>query len=113
MSTESAVEPYEVILYIFAILAVILNGLLLMSMYKERKKIFVTRISFLVANLALADFLVGLFVILLYQPINKLKILKGETVEKLKLPFTWTVSCTSFYTLLLMAAERLAAEQLC
>ena len=106
MSTEAVIQPYQVMVYTFAILAVLLNGLLLMSMIKERKKMFVTRISFLVANLALADFLCGFFVIVLVQPIKELQIFKHDTVSPIILPFCWTAYSVSFYTVLFMAIER-------
>jgi hypothetical protein len=52
---STGVQGNQVVSYIFGILAIVLNGVLLASMYKERKKIFVARISFLVANLAFAE----------------------------------------------------------
>ena len=103
---SNGVQAYQVLAYIFAILAVILNGVLLLSMYNERKKIFVSRISFLVANLAVADCLNGLFLIVLQQPIKQIEF-KSNVRERIQLPFMWTAFCVSFCTLLLMAAERL------
>ena len=109
--TSTGVQGYEVLSYIFGILAIVLNGVLLASMYKERKKIFVTRISFLVANLAFADCLSGLFLIALHQPI---KVIEYKSNARLltELPLIWTAFCASFLTLFLMAAERLVVVTL-
>ena len=103
---SNVVQAHQILAYIFGILAVILNGVLLLSMYNERNKIFVSRISYLVANLAVADCLNGLFLIVLQQPIKDIEY-KSEVRKNIQLPFVWTAFCVSFCTLLLMAAERL------
>ncbi|CAB3991546.1 adenosine receptor A1-like [Paramuricea clavata] len=103
---STGVQGNQVLLYIFGILAIVLNGVLLASMYKERKKIFVTRISFLVANLAFADCLNGLFLIILRQPITEIEY-KNNTRLLVELPLVWTAFCASLLTVILMAAERL------
>ena len=108
---QTGLQGYAVLTFIFGIWAIALNGVLLASMYKERKKIFVTRISCLVANLAVADCLNGLFAILLVQPIKEMQF-KGDIRKLIKLPLVWTAFCASFFTLFLMAAERLVVVKL-
>ncbi len=107
-----AIQGYQVLAFIFGILAVVLNGVLLASMYKERKKIFVTRISWLVANVAIADFLNGLFLIILIQPIDDIQFAESEAKYDVTLPFVWTAFCASFFTIFLMAADRLVVVTL-
>ena len=103
---STGVQGNEVLSYIFGILAIVLNGVLLASMYKERKKIFVTRISFLVANLAFADCLNGLFLIILSQPIKEIEY-KSDVLLLIQQPLVWIAFCASLLTVILMAAERL------
>ena len=74
-------------------------------MYNERKKIFVTRASYLVANLAVADCLIGLFLIVFQQPIAQIEI-KTNVRQHIQLPLVWTVFCVSYFTVIVMAAER-------
>ena len=100
-------EPPAILSYIFSCLAIILNGVLLISMFNERKKIFVTRISYLVANLAFVDCLNGVFLIALLQPIPNIRFLQTEAMFTVQLPLVWTAFCASYFTLFLMAAERL------
>ena len=107
---QSGLQAHDVLSFIFGILAIVLNGVLLASMYKERKKIFVTRISYLVANLAVADGLNGLLLIVLVQPIKMW--LRTDTQILITLPIVWTTFCASFFTLFLMAAERLVVVKL-
>lgn len=102
---SSGVQPYEILAYIFGILAIILNGVLLLSMYNERKKIFVTRASYLVANLAVADCLNGLFLVVLQQPIGEIEY-RSDVRARIQLPSVWTALCMSYFTVLVMAAER-------
>lgn len=102
---------YQILHYIFSGLAIVLNGVLLASMYKERKKIFVTRIAYLVANLAFADFLNGVFSILLQQPIKEIEF-EFDSRHLITMPLQWSVFCASFLTLFLMAAERLVVVTL-
>ena len=72
-------------------------------MYNERRKIFTTRASYLVANLAVADCLTGLFLIVLQQPIKEIEY-KSEVWKHIQLPLVWTALCASYFTA--MAAER-------
>ena len=74
-------------------------------MYNERRKIFTTRASYLVANLAVADCLTGLFLIVLQQPIKEIEY-KSEVRKHIQLPLVWTALCASYFTVLAMAAER-------
>ena len=103
---STGVRGNEVLSYIFGILAIVLNGVLLASMYKKRKKIFVTRISFLVANLAFADCLNGLRLIILSQPIKDIEY-KSDALLLVQQPLKWIGFCASILTIILMAAERL------
>ncbi|CAB4007207.1 melanocortin receptor 5 [Paramuricea clavata] len=103
---STGVQSNEVLSYIFGILAIVLNGILSASMYKERKRIFVTRISFLVASLAFADCLNGLFLIILRQPIKEIEY-KSDALLLIQQPLTWIAFCASLLTVILMAAERL------
>ena len=98
-------QAHEILAYIFGILAVILNAVLLLSVYNERKKIFVTRASYLVANLAVADCLMGLFLIVLQQPIKQIEF-KSNVRQHIRLPLVWTAFCVSYFTVIVMAAER-------
>ena len=98
---STGVQAYEILAYIFGILAVILNAVLLLSVYNERKKIFVTRASYLVANLAVADCLIGLFLIVFQSPIAQI-----EFISRLHFALVWTAFCVSYFTVLVMAAER-------
>lgn len=109
MSVE--LKPSDLLSCTLAIVAVLLNGTLLASMYKERKKIFLSRISYLVGNLAFADFLNGLFFVVLMQPIISMRY-KDHLVEFLSLPLTWMALCASCATLLLMSVERLVVVAL-
>ena len=102
---STGVQGNEVLSYIFGILAIVLNGVLLASMYKERKKIFVTRISSLVSNLAFADCLNGLFLIILSQPIKEIEY-KSDARLLIELPLMWIAFCASILTIIVMAAER-------
>jgi hypothetical protein len=108
---ETGLTGDQVLTFTFALLSILLNGVLLASMYKERKKIFVTRISCLVANLAVADFLNGLVALLLVQPIDEIQF-HSDTRRLVTLPLVWIAFCASFFTLFLMAAERLVVVKL-
>ena len=103
---STVVQGYQVLSYVLGILVIVLNGVLLASMCKERKKIFVTRVSYLVASLAVADCLNGLFLIIIRQPIKAIEF-KSDIRTIIELPLVWIVFCASFLTLFLMAAERL------
>ena len=81
-----------------------MNGLLLLVLYNERKKFFRTRVSYLVANLALADCFTGLMLVLVMALMfaQKPRALKG---------YDFLMLCgsiqISFYTLILMSLDRL------
>ena len=102
-STEG--QAHEILAYIFGILAFVLNGVLLLSTYNERRKIFITRASYLIfilSNLAVADCLTGLF---LQQPTKEIEY-RSDVRKYIQLPLVWIVLCASFSTVLAMAAER-------
>ena len=102
---SNELQAHEILVYIFGILAFVLNGVLLLSMYNEIRNIFTTRASYLVANLAVADCLTGLFLIILQQPIKEIDY-KSEVQKHIQLPLVWTAVCASYFTVLVMAAER-------
>ena len=108
---QTGLQGHDVLTFIFGILTIVLNGVLLAAMYKERRKIFVTRISYLVANLAVSDCLNGLFAILLLHPIKEMGF-RSDIRDLIVLPLVWTAFCVSFFTLFLMAAERLVVVKL-
>lgn len=91
---------------VFSILAIILNGFLVLVMTKERKVFFRTRVSYFVINLAVADCLTG--VSLTYLELRELLKLKTHpALIPMVLLFNWTTVQCSFFTLLLMSVDRL------
>lgn len=59
-SPPAVVTPYEVFILVIGMLAVLLNGLLLIAMVRNASTIFTSNGAYLVANLAIADLLTGL-----------------------------------------------------
>lgn len=100
--------PAQFLAYIFGILAIVLNGVLLIAMFNdhERKKIFVSRLSYVVANLAFADCVNSVFLILLQQPVENIRYVT-EPLTDIQLLLSWTVFCVSYATLFFMAVERI------
>lgn len=89
----------------FSLLAIALNGFLILVMTKERSVFFHTRVSYFVINLAVADCLTG--VSLTYIGFQELLTLEKSSARPVVLVFSWiTVQC-SFFTLLLMSVDRL------
>ncbi|XP_028416751.1 uncharacterized protein LOC114540962 [Dendronephthya gigantea] len=67
---------------------------------------FVSRLSYLIGNLAFADCLNGVFLIVLQQPILDIRYVT-KTLKAITLPMVWTAYCASYAILFLMAAERI------
>ena len=85
-------------------LSILLNGVLLMAIAVERRRLLVSRISYLVANLAVADFLIGVVLVFIFQPIKIYE--KPRAIQDLEIPLSWGSNLVSFLTLFLMSAER-------
>ena len=95
--------PY-VLGVVFSILAIVLNGFLLLVMVKERTVFFHTRVSYFVINLAVADCLTG--VSLTYLELRELLKLKTHpALIPMVVLFNWTTVQCSFFTLLLMSVN--------
>ena len=104
-----AVAVPDVLLIIIGSLAVLLNGLLLLLIANNRKIFLRTRVSFLVANLSLADFLTGAMLVLVIM----LRLMQSRDIFK---GFQFFFLCTSiqisFLTLLLMSLDRVVVATL-
>ncbi|XP_046859031.1 sphingosine 1-phosphate receptor 1-like [Xenia sp. Carnegie-2017] len=100
----SGVKAPDVLLVMIGFAAAVLNVLLLLVMYNERKRFFRTRVSFLIANLALADCLTGMMLVLVM-------VLKFAQKDKTLHGFQFLFLCgsiqLSFYTLIFMSVDRL------
>lgn len=100
----SGVKAPDVLLVMIGFAAAVLNVLLLLVMYNERKRFFRTRVSFLIANLALADCLTGMMLVLVM-------VLKFAQKHKTLHGFQFLFLCgsiqLSFYTLIFMSVDRL------
>ena len=99
----SGVEPYQILKIIFGSLSILLNGFLLLAIGVERRKLFASRVTYLVANLALADFLMGVVLVFIIQPLEIHK--RKPVLQELQLPLMWAAMLISFLTLFLMSAE--------
>ena len=97
-------EPFEILKVIFGSLSILLNGFLLLAMLKKRRTFFAYRVSYLVANLAFADFSTGVILVFIFQ----LSKLTGKGIHfKHQLELIWAAMIVSFLTLFLMSLERL------
>ena len=101
-SYSCSIDAQNILLVIIGSAAVLMNGLLLLVLYNERKKFFRTRVSYLIANLALADCFTGLMlvIVLALQFANK-------SLNGLEFLFLCGSIQTSLYTLILMSVDRL------
>ena len=106
----SGVEPYQILKIIFGSLSILLNGFLLLAIGVERRKLFASRVTYLVANLALADFLMGVVLVFIIQPLEIHK--RKPALKELELPLIWAAMLVSFLTLFLMSAERFVVVSL-
>lgn len=103
-SSSCNVKAPDVMLITIGCAATLMNGLLLVVLYNERKKFFRTRVSYLIANLALADCSTGIMLVLVMALMlaNKQGALQG---------YEFLLLCgsiqVSFYTLILMSLDRL------
>lgn len=99
-------NPYDILTIIIGVMAVILNGLLLISMMLNANKIFTSNGAYLVANVAMADLLTGLNALI--WGIKTLFLLP-ETVRDASFSILWTSIEASFLTVFIMSLERYIA----
>lgn len=98
-----ALDVPDVLLIIIGSLAVLLNGLLLLLIVNNRGIFLRTRVSYLVANLSLADFLTGaILVLVVMRRLTQSK----DNFEGFQFLFLCTSIHISFLTLLLMSFDR-------
>lgn len=97
-------DPPNVLLITIGSAAALMNGLLLLVLYNERKKFFRTRVSYLVANLAVADCFTGLMlvVVMACNLSHRPGALRGY-----EFLFLCASIQVSFFTLILMSVDRL------
>ena len=103
-TSSCTIDVPSILLILVGSAAALMNGLLILVLYNERKKFFRTRVSYLVANLAVADCFTGLMLVLVMALIlsHKPRALNGY--EFLLLCGSMQIS---FYTLILMSLDRL------
>jgi hypothetical protein len=103
-------EDIEIGPYIFGILialiAVILNGFLLLVLVKERKSFLHMRVTYYIMNLGIADFLTGLIILFLAMT-RVFHIEIPSTCEDVMVILNWITMQCSFYTLVMMSIDRL------
>ena len=94
----------DALLMVAGTAAALMNGLLLLVLYNERKKFFKTRVSYLIANLALADCFTGvmLVVVMILTMVHK-----EQALHCYEFSFLCGSIQSSFYTLILMSVDRL------
>ncbi|XP_028393369.1 cannabinoid receptor 1-like isoform X2 [Dendronephthya gigantea] len=99
-----AFDAPNVLLITIGSAAALMNGLLLLVLYNERKKFFRTRVSYLVANLAVADCFTGLMLVavMVCNLAQKPRALRGY-----EFLFLCASIQVSFFTLILMSLDRL------
>lgn len=103
-SSPCHMNPSDILLMVVGSVAALMNGLLLVVLHNERKKFFRTRVSYLIANLALADCLTGLMLVL----VMALKLAhKARALKSFEFLFFCGSIQSSFYTLVLMSIDRL------
>jgi uncharacterized membrane protein YsdA (DUF1294 family) len=106
-STSSCIVDFDVpnvLLIVAGSAAALTNGLLLLVLYNERKKFFRTRVSYLIANLAVADCCTGLMLVLV-MVLNMVR--KEDALDCYQFLFLCGSIQCSFYTLILMSGDRL------
>lgn len=103
-SVSCKIDVPDILLILVGSAAALMNGLLILVLYNERKKFFRTRVSYLVANLAVADCFTGLTLVLVMALILSHKPRALHGYEFLSLCGSIQIS---FYTLILMSLDRL------
>ena len=103
-STFCTMEVPNILLVLVGSAAALMNGLLILVLYNERKKFFRTRVSYLVANLAVADFFTGLMLVVVMALILSHR---PRAFNGYEFYFLCGSMQISFYTLILMSLDRL------
>ena len=102
----TSIASVNILMTVVGILAVVLNGLLLIAMLRYRSTIFTSKGAYLIANLAIADLLTGLnssrWGLQIAFPLP-------QAVNKALLSIWWTSIEASFLTILVMSLERYIA----
>ena len=103
---DTSITPYGIFTTVIGILAVVLNGLLLIAMLRNTSTIFTSNGAYLVANVAIADLLTGLNSSLwglqnAFRP--------PEALTDAMLSLYWTSIEASFLTIFVMSLERYIA----
>ena len=97
---------FDVLMLVIGILAVVLNGLLLIAMVRYRSTIFMSKGAYLVANLAIADVINGLNLSVLGLK-NTFQLPEALTTAVSSI--FWTSLVASFFTIFVMSLERYIA----
>ncbi|CAB4037666.1 sphingosine 1-phosphate receptor 1-like [Paramuricea clavata] len=92
-------ESYYVILAILGTLGVLFNGVLLIVLWRNKTPEFRVGTSYVIGNLALADCLTGISVLLL--------VTRNDTIFKFQIPMVWTTIEASLMSLMFLSLERM------
>ena len=103
---ETSLTWLEILTTVIGILAVVLNGSLLIAMVRYRSTIFTSKGAYLVANMAMADLLTGLNSSLLNL---KKSFQFSENLTKAMFSIISTIAISSFLTIFVMSLERCIA----
>ncbi|XP_046854153.1 melanocortin receptor 3-like [Xenia sp. Carnegie-2017] len=104
-SYEKEPTPYDILTTSIGLMAVILNGLLLIAMFRNTEKIFISNGAYLVANVAMADALTGINSSL--WGIKTLFLSKPARIVSMSI--FWITIEASFLTIFIMCLERYIA----
>ena len=102
----SSQTPYDILTTIIGVMALTLNGLLLIAMVRNTGKIFTTNGAYLVANVTVADLLTGLNSSLWGI---KESFLLSEPIRTATHTIFWITVEASFLTIFVMSLERYIA----
>ena len=104
--TETRSMWFDILMLVIVILAVVLNGWLLIAMVRYRSTIFMSKGAYLVANLAIADVINGLNLSVLGLK-NTFQLPEALTTAVSSI--FWTSLVASFFTIFVMSLERYIA----
>ena len=104
--THREQTPYDILTTVIGAMAVILNGLLLIAMFRNTNKIFTSNGAYLVANVSIADLLTGVNSSL-WGFMRSFQF--SQQIRRASFSLFWSSIEASFLTIFIMSLERYIA----